>query len=193
MTIESLMRAVPPPEAPFEAFLGPWEPVEAELRTALPPDYKDFARLYGFGYFMEFLGISIPRSTNPNTRLESSVPNTCEMFGQFHDRDEFPYPIWPNPGGLVPFGGTDNGDELFWLPRGAPSNWGVVVWDRGLGNFEPFDCDMTDFLAGLATGALLPEEFPPLLPCEHLFLPDARYVRLRHKWKVSPGGSMGFP
>ena len=193
MTIENLLRAVPPPPAPFEAFSGPWESVEAELGTALPPDYKDFVRLYGNGHFMQFLGVSVPRSLNPNTRLELSVPRTCEMFRAFDDRDEFPYPFWPAPGGLVPFGGTDDGDELFWLSRGAPSKWVVVVWDRGLGRFETLDCDLTDFLAGLATGKILPKAFPEdLRTCEHLFQSGAKFVRFQLRWRTSPGGFLGF-
>jgi hypothetical protein len=167
MTIENLMKVVPPPAEPFEAFSGPWEPIESEIGTALPQDYKKFVQLYGRGYFMEFLGIAVPRAQNPNARLEYQVRAICSTF---FDRDELPYPLWPTPGGLLPFGGTDNGDFLFWLPRGAPADWSVVVWDRGSCSFEPLECDLTDFLAGLATGEVLPKEFPDdLLPCECLF------------------------
>lgn len=170
MTIETLLKAVPPPALPSDAFTGPWEAVEAELGTSLPQDYKDFARLYGSGYFMEFLGVCIPRSPNPNMRLESYVRSVCAGFLTLDE--EWPYPWWPHRGGLIPFGSTDNGDFLFWLARGASADWGIVIWDRGLGHFETFDCDLTDFLAGLATGELLPKEFPEdLLPCERLFQP----------------------
>jgi hypothetical protein len=171
MTIEALIKAVPPPAAPSEAFRGPWEPIEAELGTALPQDYKDFVRLYGSGYFMEFLGIDVPRSRNPNVRLEYKVHVVCDTF--LIDEDT-PYSLWPKPGGLLPFGATDNGDYLFWLTRGAPKDWAVVVWDRGLWQFERFDCDLTNFLAGLATGEILPKEFPcDLTSCDHLFQPDS--------------------
>lgn len=170
MTIETLLKAVPPPALPSDAFTGPWEAVEAELGTSLPQDYKDFARLYGSGYFMEFLGVCIPRSPNPNMRLESYVRSVCAGFLTLDE--EWPYPWWPHPGGLIPFGSTDNGDFLFWLARGASADWGIVIWDRGLGHFETFDCDLTDFLAGLATGEILPKEFPEdLLPCDRLFQP----------------------
>lgn len=189
--IENLLRVVPPPSAPFETFSGPWEPIEAELKTSLPPDYKGFVRLYGRGYFMRFLGISVPRSHNPNTRFELQVPLTCEIFESFDDEDR-PYPLWPKPGGLVPFGGTDNGDELFWLPHGPPEDWKVVVWDRGLMRFEVMDCDLTDFLAGLATGAISPDAFPDLLPCEHLFQPDSRDLRYQLRWKIKAGGPTSF-
>jgi hypothetical protein len=192
MTIENLIKAVPPPLTPIEAFKGPWDEVEAELGTALPPDYKDFVRLYGSGYFMQFLGVAVPRSRNPNTRLESHVPGVSESFRGFITFEDVSYAVWPTPGGLVPFGTTDNGDDLFWLSNGAPSEWRVVVFGRGLLRFEAFDCDLTDFLAGLATGAILPEDFPgDLLPCDRLFQPHTRYLHYRLSWRVTPGGTMG--
>lgn len=173
MTIETLIKVVPPPAAPFEAFSGSWEPIEAELGTVLPQDYKDFVQLYGQGSFMEFLGIHVPRSWSPYLRLVSEVRVICDVF--VNDED-LPYLLWPNPGGLLPFGKTDFGDYLFWLPCDPPEDWRVVVWGRGLQQFEAFDCDLTDFLAGLATGEILPEDFPEdlpkeSLPCDHLFRP----------------------
>jgi hypothetical protein len=169
MTIEALERVIPPPAVPFEAFSGPWEPIEAELGTALPQDYKDFVRLYGSGYFMEFMGIYVPRSRNPNLRLESRVRTIGEYL--VYD-DEPPYPLWPSLGGLLNFGGTDNGDELFWLARGAPADWKVIVWDRGLFTFEVLECGLSDFLAGLVAGDILPAAFPEMLPCDRLFEPN---------------------
>jgi hypothetical protein len=175
MSIQALLEVAPPPLTPFEAFAGPWEPIEAELGTALPQDYKDFVRLYGAGYFMEFLGVSVPRSKNPNTRFESEVGLICGTFADWDD-EELPYPMWPDPGGLIPFGGTDNGDYLFWLPQGAPDDWGVVVWDRGMQQFEALNCRLTDFLAGLATGNVVPQEFPDnLLPCDQMFQPNSAW------------------
>ena len=173
MTIETLIKVVPPPAAPDEAFNGPWEPIETELGTALPQDYKDFVRLYGSGYFMEFMGIDIPSSRNPNVRLESKAP---AVRSAFLEDEELAYPLWPDPGGLLAFGGTDNGDYLFWLARGAPDDWRIVVWDRGLQEFEAFDCSLTDFLAGLATGKILPKAFPEDLQyCDHLFQPNSAW------------------
>jgi hypothetical protein len=143
--------------------------VEDEIGLTLPPDYKDFARVYGSGYFMQFLGVCIPRTANPNTRLEAFLPSAS---GVFVDDEEMAHRVWPRPGGLAPFGATDNGDYLFWLTRGRPDEWPIVVWDRGLWQLEAFECDLTNFLAGLATGDLLPKEFPPdLVCCDHLFQP----------------------
>lgn len=108
------------------------------------------------------------------------------MDGGF-EPDELPYPFWPDPGGLMAFGGADNGDSLLWLTEGAPDDWKVVVWGRGLGEFEVLNYGLTDFLAGLATGSLRPKEFPDdLLPCDCLFAPgkDIRDPSSR-VWKLS--------
>ena len=152
--------------------------MENWLGTALPQDYKDFSRIYGCGYFLQFLGVHIPHTSNPYTRLEQQVGAICRIFAELGE--ESPYPFWPAPGGLVPLGVTDNGDYLFWLPRGAtPEDWNVVVWDRGgldLDAYEEFECSLTDFLAGLATGEIRPKAFPDdLLPYDRPFIPHSEF------------------
>lgn len=170
MTIERLMEVLPPPARPFDVYAGPWEPIEAELGTPLPQDYKDFVRVYGCGQILEFFGLYVPKSRNPNVRLSSILPEVAEAFSRDED---LPYPLWPAPGGLVAIGQSDNGDYLF-LRRGDRSiDWGVIVWDRGLSGWEPFDCSITDFIAGVVTGEVQPKEFPDdLMPCANLFTPS---------------------
>jgi hypothetical protein len=170
VSIENLLKVVPAPAVPGQAFSGPWGPVEAEIGVSLPQDYKDFCAVYGRGYFMEFLGVDVPRSPNPHTRLETQIEQICEMLS---GDDGPPHPPWPAPGGLIPFGRTDNGEVLLWRPSGETADWGVAIWDGRGQAFEAFDCDLTDFLAGLATGAIRPEAFPDdFLPCEQLFEPN---------------------
>ncbi len=169
MPIETLIKVVPPPAAPFEAYDGPWEPIEAEFGVGLPPDYKDFVRLYGNGYFMEFLGVAVPVSAISHMRLTWGASTVRSMLF-----DVNPKLLWPSRGGLLPLGSTDNGDLLFWLTRGATAEWPVVVWGRSTMEFETFECDLTDFLAGLATGDIQPEDFPEdLLPNDRLFQPSS--------------------
>lgn len=192
MSIEALIAAVPPPTEPFEAYHGPWAPIESRLGTALPQDYKDFVRVYGSGYFMEFLGISVPESLNPNVRLQDHVEHVAAAFRA--DDEDLPFPIWPEPGGLIGVGTTDDGDELLWLAAGPPDEWRIVVWDRGFQTFEVLDCGLTDFLAGLATGDLAPGTFPTdLAYCDHLFQPSSRFrdaprpLRLALPFRMSVG------
>lgn len=188
MTVETLIKAAPPPTDPFEAYIGPWQPFEAALRTPLPQDYKDFVRLYGNGRFLDFIGVNVPVSRSPYMRLVSDAETVIHSF---HSDEECPYPLWPDPGGLLPFGRTDNGDQFFWLCRGAPPDWRVVVWDRGMLEYEMFDCDLTDFLAGIVTGDIKPKAFPDdLLPWVRLFSPYSHrdFGEFRMAWRVSYGG-----
>ena len=193
MTIENLIKVVPPPAMPDEAYSGSWGAIEADLGTELPQDYKDFVRLYGHGNFMEFLAVHVPVSWSPYVTLQSEVRKICDtvrIVGSAYDN--LPFPLWPEPGGLLPFGKTDFGDFLFWSPRGRPDDWGVVVWDRGMGHYEAFSCDLTDFLAGLATGEIEPKEFPEdMLPCERLFEPSPPPRAEQRGWGPDLTGHFG--
>lgn len=171
--IEALEQVVPPPPAPYRSFSGPWTRVETYLGTALPQDYKDFARLYGSGLFLDVLIVHVPSTDDPEATLETQVRKTSRAFNTYGNQ---PYPMWPRLGGLINFGVTENGDHLFWLPIGPPDQWKVVFWDRGLGEdecFEEFDCGMAEFLAGLADGSILPKGRRPedLEPIGPIFQP----------------------
>lgn len=157
MTIEALVAVAPPPPEPFEPFNGPWDAIEAELGIELPQDYKDFARAYGSGDFMEFLSISIPRTTDPHFRLELQ----CHLIQQlFPKAEERPAALWPEVGGLFLITRTLDSHAICWLMHGPPDEWTIQVWDRGLQAWQGFDCGLTDFLAGLATGSIVPDAFP---------------------------------
>jgi hypothetical protein len=172
VTIENLVRVAPPPAAPSEAFVGDWGPIERAVGTALPADLKEFARLYGSGEFMEFMWIAVPWASDHGAEYARWVGQACGIFHEV----PMPCPLWPDAGGLFPAGVTSNGDQIFWLPRGDPESWRIAVWDRGRlegEELEIFDCDLTDFLAGLVTGAITPKAFPDdFLPCDHLFQPS---------------------
>lgn len=183
MSIERLTAAVPPPGVPFEGFSGPWEPVEAWLGTKLPQDYKDLVRLYGRGRFLEFLYVNLPGSPERRGSLEGELGLAREMVNY---GVPVPYPTWPEPGGLLNFGLTDFNDRLFWLRRGDPSDWRIVVWDRAFQKLETFDCGLTDFLAGLATGEIAPEGFSGRTPVNPVFEPAHGAPGIA--WPETPSG-----
>lgn len=171
MSIEALIEVVPPPAVPSEAFSGPWEPIEAALGKSLPQDYKDFVRLYGLGSFMEFLWVHVPDSLSPYVRFDAQIRAVRALF---QDYEGFDQPLWPTRGGLLVFGVTDFGDYLFWLTRGPPDEWPVVVWGRGLQKFEAFECGLAAFLAGVAKNEIVPEDFPEG-ECDDLFRPSSDF------------------
>jgi hypothetical protein len=184
---------VPPPETPGDPFLGSWRDIEAKLGTALPSDYKAFVRAYGRGQFMEYIWIWTPGAWAPHDRLESMAPTILKLL---REDEYFTFPLWPRPGGLLPFGSTLDGDYLAWVTDGSPEAWRVTVLDRGMGFEEAheYNCDLTDFLAGVATGEIDPPSFQTgMLECEHLFIPDPRGPDpvVQISWRLGPFGAAG--
>jgi hypothetical protein len=165
MTIDMLTKVVPPPAAPDEPFSGLWGPLERDLGTPLPQDYKDFCRVYGSGHFMNFLNVYTPGTWSPHVRLGQQVHvfrqyELDPLLGDMRADELPPYAFWPDPGGLIVCGSTDWGDNIFWLPSGPPDKWGIVVAARGQWRFEAFDGDLTNFLTRVAICEIKPQDFP---------------------------------
>ena len=193
MSIENLLRVVPPPERPGDPFLGRWLDVEATLGTPLPDDYKALVHVYGRGQFMEYIWIWTPKAYDRYDRLESQAPTVLKLF---REDEYFTFPLRPDPGGLLPFGSTLDGDYLAWVTQGSPDTWRVAVLDRGMGYQEvhEYDCDVTDFLAGIATGEIDPPSFQTgMLECDHLFVPNPRGPDplMKVSWRLGAFGSAG--
>ena len=188
MTIEALIKAIPPPVVPSAPFEGPWEPLEHQLGTALPEDYKALVRRYGHGTFFDVLHIHVPRSRVPHVRFETSIREICEPL---RDADELPYPLWPQAGGLLPVGRSEFGDTIFWIVDGPPSTWRIFLCDRDVVDMETLDCDLTGFLAGLATRHIQPKDFLHLTPQDTLFDPwlslGAAQAEAAQDWTPSGG------
>jgi len=164
MTIENLVKVIPPPRDPIYAYDDGWDLYERVVHTPLPIDYKELMRLYGAGSFMEFFDICGPRSPTVPGKLEHVVSAAAIEFIQDIQGgflfDDPPLPIWPRLGGLFACGWTWSGNYIFWLTRGLVSEWPIVIWDRNRQTLEHFEYDLTDFLAGVATGNIRSEIFP---------------------------------
>ena len=76
------------------------------------------------------------------------------------------------PEGLLPWGGTENGDTLFWLTEGEADNWSVLINESHSPEFERYNEDMTSFLAKLITGRIKSKIITnKVLDKKHLFTP----------------------
>ncbi|MEV6490990.1 SMI1/KNR4 family protein [Actinoplanes sp. NPDC051633] len=126
-TTDDLLLRVPPPAAPIDA-RGDWAAVEAALGCGLPADFKILIERYGRGEFGSLAYAYSPFGDGgPSIVDEASVVDI-----EAEERAEFPsdyrYPLFPEPGGLLVWGGTSNGDRLCWLTEGPPDEWPVIVW-----------------------------------------------------------------
>jgi hypothetical protein len=81
-----------------------------------------------------------------------------ETRAKFPDR--LPLPPWPDPGGLLPLGRSDNGNELYWLTGGPADAWPVVAFAGRSTRHEVHRHPVTAFLALLLSGELSTSVFP---------------------------------
>jgi hypothetical protein len=178
MTLERLREIVPPPAQPVEPGQPKgWPRVEAELGTALPGDFKAFTEQYGSGKFDDFLWLFNPFAAGEDGNLLYEKDAVLAAYNETRQRfpDRLPLPPFPEPGGVLPLGRSDNGDELYWRTEGEPASWTVVLLETRAGTQEQHPVPVTGFLAELAGGTLVTEVFPPeiLERPEHVFEPFA--------------------
>lgn len=152
MSLAELMQLVPPPDEPFEVgTLKQWRSVEKKLGTELPTDYREFVFAYGSGLFAGLYRVYNPFAASEYTALIPSAERVCgyNRVSQQSDPERFPYPYFPEAGGLLPWGNDENGNDYFWLTEGSPSEW-VVVQDNNRGEgirVQPYT--MTAFLVAI--------------------------------------------
>jgi hypothetical protein len=129
-----LLRLMSPPATPIDSS-GNWSAVEKQLTTRLPDDYKRFIEHYGTGRVAGLLWPLNPFSSNEHLNLLKKAPVILDAERTL--RDSFPkyhpWPLFPEPGGMLPWCSTDNGDYILWRTIGEPNEWTVFIYEvRGI-------------------------------------------------------------
>jgi len=144
-----------------------WDQGAEELGFAFPEDYREFVETYGSGSICGELDIIVPNFKegpyfNAPTPFSRFIQYTSLGIGRSlvqmrqGSPNDFPYPIFPQNGGLLAWAGNSNSDYCFWLTKGNdPDKWPVVVWHRGWPTdnaWQEFNCGMAEFLLILLCG-----------------------------------------
>jgi len=168
MTIDVLHNILPLPEAPYEIGSDEaWVEVQRALEVALPSDYKQYIRTYGTGQVGGFLWPHNPFTESPYLNLITQTPKILGALRTIKGvwGDLMPsYPFFPEPGGLLPWGHTDNGDVLYWQTAGNADQWTIVVNEARGPKFEHFQQTMMSFLAKILSQQVVSEIFPDDFP-----------------------------
>lgn len=122
-TLDDLVRLIPPPGDPV-GLGGDWQLAEAELGLVLPSDFKALAARYGDGSFDDISLLSLEE-------LVSSAQDLLGAAGEFREMvpEAVPFPLYPEPGGVLEWARSGNGDSLCWLTEGEPGAWPTAVWN----------------------------------------------------------------
>jgi hypothetical protein len=177
-----------------------WAQAEEELDTALPADFRELAGRFPMGTFQGYL------TFNPGIyaladlcegelgrlrrwRDNTSDDDELEQLQRLEElaaeegwnpaagpAPEFPFPLWPEPGGIYPWAEAEAGATFFWLRSGPdPGSWPVVWWHGDDLIWERFDGTAAEFLIALVSGQVdvarlgapvfpPPPRFDPVIP-----------------------------
>ncbi len=154
--VDALLGLAGPPRsaAPID-----WVAIQRRVGSVLPADYRSLVERTGPLRVGDFVTVFAPGASNPNADLLAQMGR---QLGALHDvkqafADVCPYPLWFEPGGLLPWGCSDNGDGLYWLTRAHPDQWTIVVGEARGPRYEEHPLSACDFLAGLAAGTIRSE------------------------------------
>ena len=145
------------------------------MGTPLPDDYKEFIGRYGTGKIDDFLWVLSPATANPSLNLVVRGEEIRRAFREYRMAiaavgKEPPFDVFPEPGGLLPWGCTENGDVCYWRTGHMdPNEWHVVLNDGRGSMWEKFAGTMTQFLAATlsrrhVSGIITDKEFPSSRP-----------------------------
>jgi len=160
---DELLTLLPPPKCPVENS-GDWASVEEDLGVSLPVDYKWFIETYGTGWIChDFLFVLNPFTKDDSINLQVCVERILQPYRMIEGQpvnEHNPHPVYPDPGGILPWGFSSHGHEMLWLTRGAPDSWSVVFHDadRLESRLYKNTC-MTQFLVTLLSGIMDDGEF----------------------------------
>ncbi len=164
--ITDLTAIVPPPAKPVETGNPKlWAHLEKQIGP-VPQDYKDYITLYGTGSLGGFVRVYNPFAHDEYADLMRAILRFYEVNSQLKQLDgyHFPYPIYPEPAGIVPWASDDNGNVYYWQTGGDPDHWTVVVQASRSPRWQEVRSSMTAFLVDAFTQRVKcrfwPSDFP---------------------------------
>lgn len=124
----------------------------------------------------DFLYLFNPFAAGQDGNLLAEKDRVLAAYRQTRARfpDRLALPPFPEPGGVLPLGRTDNGDELYWVTDGDPDRWPVALMESRAALQELHAMPVTGFLAALAANQLASR----ILPADVLDRPSHQFTPL---------------
>ncbi|NDK26003.1 SMI1/KNR4 family protein [Streptomyces sp. TR1341] len=137
-------------------FTVDWQVIESDMGTVLPQDYKELAEHFGPGGFDPFFTLLVPGVANPAVEIRRNLARWQKVDEDYRGRSKkvTPFPHFPHPGGLIPWGNSEHGEIYYWRTVGKPDEWPVLVAPAVGQDFYEYQGGITDFLRDLFTDRL---------------------------------------
>ncbi|WP_369226289.1 hypothetical protein AB5J52_36570 [Streptomyces sp. R39] len=146
----------PPPQRAAGTFQAP----EREWGVALPEEYADFGSAYGDATISDFIFVCGPRT----------LQSYAARMGPRMERSPFvPGEVLPTKGGMLLWGNTVEGDQLFLVDRGD-GRWTVAAFRRNWADWYESDLTLLDWLRQALTGQIA-TDWLPVWPRRHTLVP----------------------
>ncbi|SOD87667.1 hypothetical protein [Streptomyces sp. Ag109_G2-15] len=109
---------------------------------------------YGAGTWGDWLGFWAPLDDGP-VGLMDGGPRMAGGYRELKGKspEKYPFPAWPEAGGVLPFAMSPGGDFLCWLVDGPADEWPLVLWPRNH-NQARLNGGLLDTLVAWLTGEL---------------------------------------
>ena len=131
-----------------------WVAVEEALGLRLPGNYKKLVDLFGASSWGEFLHVLSPFDERLNLQQVGGQKLDADRDSRTEFPSHYPLPLYPEPGGLLPWAITDNGDTLYFITRGPPDDWPTVIKGARPPEFEVSFLPPAWLVHGIAAGTL---------------------------------------
>ncbi len=143
-----------------------WPAVEAELGLGLPGSYKVLVERFGASSWQDFLHVLSPFDERRWRRVAATLD--ADRVSRREFPQHYPLPLYPEPGGLLPWAVTDNGDTLYFITAGPPDEWPTLIRGPRAPEFEvsflPPALLVHNFTAGRFQSVILPSDYPDAEP-----------------------------
>ena len=163
--LQALERAIPGLVQHRRAVPLPidWTLVEQALGCMPPGDYRLLAELYPTLHVGDYLGIWLPKPGSEH--LMCWDEEDLDILQEWCEDSGLPgLYTYPEPGGLLPWAASNQGDYFLWTTADPNSdNWTVTVASRSFAWWH-YEGGMVQFLAELVDGTLEPWALPPVTP-----------------------------
>jgi len=154
MILEQLIKVLPIVGAISEAPESQdWKDFERR-HPRLPLDYKGFISTFGSGLINDFITIYNPFSqgkANDWTKCSEDARKAIIALRRGSSDEYSDWRVFPEPEGLLVFGQTGNGDDLYWKTGPQPDRWTVACRMSRSPSLDLYPDTMAGFLLRLLT------------------------------------------